>query len=77
MSSQVQVNLDQAVYDRLLELQVPPCNDINSVIERLLFHSGRKSSEVIQLEADERHYTFEQEVQRAMDGVYAGSGIAT
>jgi len=69
--------LTQAVYNRLLELQVPPCNDINSVIERLLFHAGRKSNAVIQLEADERHYSYEEEVQREMDGVYAGSGIAS
>ncbi|MCM8856530.1 MAG: hypothetical protein LC541_13830 [Candidatus Thiodiazotropha sp.] len=77
MSNQVQVSLDQAVYDRLLQLQVPPYNDINSVIERLLFHTGRKSNEVIQLEAEERHFSFEEEVQREMDGVYAGSGIST
>ncbi|MCU7892746.1 MAG: hypothetical protein KZQ78_14505 [Candidatus Thiodiazotropha sp. (ex Ustalcina ferruginea)] len=77
MSNQVQVSLDQAVYDRLLQLQVPPYNDINSVVERLLFHAGRKSNEAIQLEAEELHFSFEEEVQREMDGVYAGSGIST
>ncbi len=77
MSNQVKVSLDQEVFDRLLELQVPPYNDVNSVIERLLFHSGRKSNAAIQLEAETRHYSFEEEVQREMDGVYAGSGIST
>ena len=43
MSNQVQVSLDEAVYNRLLELQVPPLNDINSVIDRLLFHSMNAS----------------------------------
>lgn len=77
MSNKVQVELDQAVYDRLLELKVPPYNDINSVIERLLFHAGRKSDAVMQLESDTRHYSFEEELQREKDGVYAGSGIST
>jgi hypothetical protein len=40
MSNQVQVSLDEAVYNRLLELQVPPLNEVNSVIERLLFHTA-------------------------------------
>lgn len=77
MSNQVQVSLNEAVYNRLLELQVPPYNDANSVIERLLFHAGRKSNAAIQLEAETRHYSFEEEMQRYMSGVYAGSGIAT
>ena len=76
MSEKVEVTLDRAVYDRLLESQVPPHNDINAVIGRLLFHGGRKSREATQLEA-ERHYSFEEELQRDRDGIYAGSGIAT
>lgn len=36
----------------------------------------RKSREATQLEA-ERHYSFEEELQRTFDGVYAGSGIST
>ena len=76
MGKQVQVTLDQAVYDRLLELKVPPYNDVSAVVERLLFHSGRKSCEATQLEA-ERHYSFEEELQRDIDGVYAGSGISS
>ena len=76
MSGKVEVTLDRAVYDRLLELQVPPHNDINAVIERLLYHGGRKSREAMQLEA-ERHYSFEEELERDREGIYAGSGIAT
>jgi hypothetical protein len=76
MGKQVQVTLDQAVYDLLLELKVPPFNDINAVVKRLLYHNGRKSREAAQVE-DERHYSFEDELQRDRDGVYAGSGIST
>ncbi len=76
MAKQVQVTLDQAVYDRLLELQVPPFNDINAVVEQLLYRKGRKSREAAQVE-DDRHYSFEEELQRDRDGVYAGSGIST
>lgn len=76
MSETVQVTLDRAIYERLLELQIPPYNDINAVIDRLLFHDGRPSRAAVQLEA-ERHYTFEEELKRASDGVYGGSGIGS
>ncbi len=45
MGKQVQVTLDQAVYDRLMELKGPPFSDINAVVEQLLYRSGRKSRE--------------------------------
>ncbi|OOZ38848.1 hypothetical protein BOW53_13915 [Solemya pervernicosa gill symbiont] len=77
MARQVQVNLDQAVYDRLLELQVAPYSDINAVIDRLLFHSGHKSREVQQLEADEQHFSTDEELKRDRDGVYVSSGISS
>ncbi|MEN8180442.1 MAG: hypothetical protein ABFS39_17720 [Pseudomonadota bacterium] len=76
MGKQVQITLDQAVYDRLLELKVPPFSDMNAVVARLLFHNGRKSREAAQVE-DDRHYSFEEELQRDRDGVYAGSGISS
>jgi len=76
MGKQVQVTLDQAVYDLLLELKVPPFNDINAVVGRLLFHNGRRTREASQVES-ERHYSFEEELQRDRDGVYAGSGISS
>lgn len=75
MSDTVQVSLNKAVYERLQQLQIPPYNDINAVIERLLFHEGRNSSAAVQLEAEETHYTFEEEVKRASEGIYSGSGI--
>jgi hypothetical protein len=77
MDTKVQVTLDKAIYDRLMELEVPPYSDINSVIERLLFHSGHKSREVIALEEEEKALSFEDEVKRSKEGIYAGSGIAT
>lgn len=77
MQETVQVTLDRALYERLQELQIPPYNDINAVLERLLFHEGRTSRAAVQLEAEEKHFTFEEEVQRASEGVYGGSGIGT
>lgn len=77
MRETVQVTLDRAVYDRLQELQIPPFNDINAVIDRLLFHEGRNSPAAIQLAAEEHHYTFEEELKRASEGVYGSSGIGT
>jgi hypothetical protein len=76
MSDQVQVMLDKRLYNRLLELEVPPYNDVSAVIDRLLYHAGRPSREAVQLESEERHYTMEDELRRASEGIYAGSGIA-
>lgn len=76
MSEQIEVMLDKKLYDRLLELEVPPYNDISAVIDRLLFNAGRASREAIQLESEETHYTMEDELRRASEGIYAGSGIA-
>ena len=77
MAKQVEIKIDQALYDRLLELQVAPYSDINAVIERLLYHSGHKSREVQQLEAEEHHFSFDEEVERDRDGVYVSSGISS
>ena len=77
MDTKVQVSLDKTLYDRLLELEVPPYNDINSVIERLLFHGGHRSREAIALEQEEKALSFEEEVKRSSEGIYAGSGIGT
>jgi len=67
---QVQVQLDTAIYNRLQELQVPPCNSINDVINRLLYHNGHKSKEVVALEAEEQHFTFADEIERTKAGIY-------
>lgn len=61
MGKQVQVSLDQAVHDRLLELKVPPFSDINAVVAQLLYRDGRKSRAAAQVE--ENHgYSFEEEM---------------
>lgn len=73
MNDQVQVTLNRKLYDRLLELEAPPYGDINAVIDRLLFHAGRGAPPMA---ADERHYTYAEELERAATGVYDGSGIA-
>ncbi len=77
MDTKVQVSLNKALYDRLLELEVPPYTDINSVIERLLYHGGHKSRAVIALEEEEKALSFEDELKRSNEGVYEGSGIGT
>jgi hypothetical protein len=77
MSDTVTVTLDRAIYERLQQLQATPYNDINAVIERLLFHAGRNSPAAVELAAEEKHYTFEEEWERAREGVYDGSGIGT
>jgi len=74
MGKQVQVSLDQEVYDRLIQLQVVPYNSINDVIDHLQFHNGHKSKEVIDLEARGRHFSFEEEVERTKAGIYDTAG---
>lgn len=59
MSNQVQISLDQKVYDRLIQLKVAPCRDINDVIE---------------LEAEGHHYTLAEEIERTKAGVYDSAG---
>ncbi len=70
MSAQVQISVDADVYSRLQQLMVPPIDDANAVIRELLFHDGHDSRAAIALAAAERHFTTEEEVQRAVEGVY-------
>ena len=77
MANQIEVSLDQEVYDRLIELQVPPYNRVSDVIERLLYHGGRKSKEAIALESEEHHFSYEEELERANEGIYDSSGISS
>lgn len=74
MSNQVQVMIDQDVYDSLQMLMVPPVNDINSVIKALLYHDGRASPAVVALGAEGQHFTYAEELERASKGVYGGGG---
>ena len=70
MSAQVQISVDAEVYSKLMQLMVPPVNDANAVIRELLFHEGHESRAAISLAAAERHFTMEEELQRANEGIY-------
>jgi hypothetical protein len=77
MEAQVQVMLNRAVHDRLRQLCAPPYNDINDVIERLLFHEGHGGKAAIELEAEQRHRSMDDEMEAARAGIYDASGIAS
>jgi hypothetical protein len=74
MSNQVQVMIDQDVYDRLLMLMVPPINDINSAIKALLLHDGRASPAAISVAAEGQHFTYAEELERTSMGIYESGG---
>ena len=74
MSQQVQIAIDREVYDRLQTLMVPPISDANAAIKSLLYHEGRPSRAALALEAEEHHFTFEEELERARQGIYEGGG---
>ncbi len=74
MTDQIQITIDRDVYDRLRMLMVPPVSDANAAIKALLYHDGRASPAAVAVEADEQHFTFAQEVERARQGVYECGG---
>lgn len=74
MSNQVQVMIDQDVYERLQMLMVPPVSDVNSAIKALLFHDGHTSPAAISVGAEGRHFTYAEELERASMGVYDCGG---
>lgn len=74
MTDQVQITVDQEVYDRLQMLMVPPISDANAVIKALLFHDGGASRAAVALAADEQHFTYAQELERSSQGFYDGGG---
>lgn len=74
MTDQVQITIDQEVYDRLQVLMVPPINDANAVIKELLYHEGHTSRAAVALEAAEQHFTYAQELERSSQGVYDCGG---
>lgn len=74
MAKQIQITIDQEIYDRMQQLMVPPISDANAVIKALLYRDGHDSPAAIELEADERHFTFAQELERARMGVYECGG---
>lgn len=74
MPNQVQVTIDQDIYDRLLLLVAPPIADINGVIKSLLEYEGHPSPAAIALGAAEHHYTMAEELERSKAGVYEYGG---
>jgi len=74
MTDKVQVVIDRDVYERLQMLMVPPFSDANAVIRELLIRDGRGSPAATSLEADEQHFTYAQELERASQGVYECGG---
>jgi hypothetical protein len=74
MANQIQINIDQDVYERLQMLMVPPINDANAAIKVLLYHDGRASPAAVAVEADEQHFTYAQELERSNQGVYECGG---
>ena len=75
MSNQVQVMIDQDVYDRLQLLMVPPVNDINGAIRSLLEYEGHPSPAVLALSGS-WHYSMAEELERAQSGIYEGGGAS-
>lgn len=74
MAEQVQISIDRETYDRLKMLMVPPISDANAAINALLYHDGRVSQAAVAVEADERHFSYQQELERASRGVYECGG---
>jgi len=74
MTDQIQISVDQEVYDRLQMLMVPPVSDANAVIKELLTLDGRDSPASVAMRASEQHYTMEQERERTRQGIYDGGG---
>lgn len=74
MKEQVRISIDRDLYDRLLMLMVPPIDDANAVIRELLYQGGHDSNAAVALGASEKHFTFEQEVERNAQGIYDCGG---
>lgn len=77
MNTTIQISLDKTIYDRLLELQLTPNDDINSTLEKLLFYNDHKTRDDSDLKASQHHYSYDEELRRYKDGAYSGSGIGT
>ena len=74
MTDQIQISIDRVVYERLQLLMVPPINDANAVIKELLYHDGRASRAAVAAGTAEQHYTYAQELERSILGVYDSGG---
>ena len=74
MTDQIQISIDRELYDQLQMLMVPPFSDANAVIKELLYLDGRTGPVPVALGAAEQHFTMEQELERARQGVYESGG---
>lgn len=74
MTDQIQITVNQDVYDRLQMLMVPPFSDANAVIKELLQLDGHASPAAVALGAAGQHFTYAQELERSSQGVYEGGG---
>ncbi|MBY0576228.1 MAG: hypothetical protein K2P67_06495 [Gallionellaceae bacterium] len=74
MANQIQISIDQEVYDHLQTLMVPPVSDANAVIKELLHLGGRASPASVALRASGQHFTMEQELERSSQGIYDCGG---
>lgn len=74
MTDQVQILVDQDIYDRLKTFMVPPVNDANAVIKGLLYQDERNSPAAVALESSVQHFTYAQELERSVQGVYECGG---
>ena len=70
MTNQIQISVDQEIYDQLQMLMVPPISDANAVIKELLYLDGRASPAFVAMGASEQHFSMEQERERSKQGVY-------
>lgn len=78
MSRERQICVDEEVYQRLLELCIPPVTDIGEVVKRLLYNeAGRPSRAVRELDDELRHRSMAEERQADLDGYYGSSGISS
>lgn len=74
MPNQVQVMIDQDIYDRLQMLMAPPISDISSAIRSLLEYEGHASPAAVALGAEGKHYSMADEMERAKKGIYECGG---
>jgi len=74
MTNQIEITIDQEVYDRLQMLMVPPISDANAAIKALLHHDGRASRAAVALDAEGQHFNYAQELERSSQGVYECGG---
>jgi len=74
MTNQIKISIDPEIYDRLQMLMVPPISDANAVIKDLLYRDGRTSPIAADLEAEEHHFSYAQEIDRANRGIYDSGG---